>query len=86
MPEMKYIPSKANVVADALSRSYTVQTHPNSVARVQAAAVPCIDESEREAWIQSLNTDSSTRDVLVKLNSGQPVRGYSVDPSGVLYY
>ena len=86
MPVMKYIPGKANVVADALSRSYTVQNHPDSVARVQCAAVPCVEESEREAWLHALSTDAGTRDVLVKLNMGQVVRGYSVDQSGILYY
>ena len=45
---MKYIPGKANVVADALSRNYTAQNHPDSVARVQSAPVPCVEESERE--------------------------------------
>ena len=86
MPVMKYIPGKANVVADALSRSYTVQTHPDSVARIQSAALPCVEESEREAWLHSLNTDTGTREVLVKLNMGQLVRGYSVDQKGILYY
>ena len=83
---MKCIPGKANVVADALSRSYTVQNHPDSVARVQSAAVPCVEESEREARIHSLNTDAGTREVLVKLNMGQVVRGYSVNQNGILYY
>ena len=61
MPVMKYIPGKTNVVADALSRSFTVQTHPDSVARIQSAVVPCVEESEREAWLQSLNTDAVLR-------------------------
>ena len=86
MPVMKYIPGKANVVADALSRSYTIQNHPDSIAKVQSAVVPCVEESEREAWLHALNTDAGTRNVLVKLNMGQVVRGYSVDQSGILYY
>ena len=86
MPVMKYIPGKANVVADALSRSFTVQTHPDSVARIQSAVIPCVEESEREAWLHSLNTEAGTRDVLVKLKMGQEVRGYSVDQHGILYY
>ena len=86
MPTMKYIPSKANVVADALSRSYTVQTSPYSVARIQSATVPCVDDSEREAWLHSLNADPVTHDILKKLNMGQTVRGYSADQSRVLYY
>ena len=86
MPVMKYIPGKANVVADALSRSFAVQAHPDSVARIQSAVVPCVEESERETWLHALNTDAGTRDVLVKLNMGQEVRGYSVDQKGILYY
>ena len=85
MPVMKYIPGKANVVADALSCNYTIQNHPDSVARVQSAAVPCVEESEQEAWFHSLNTDAGTREVLVKLNMGQEVRGYSIDQHGILY-
>ena len=79
MPVMKYIPGKANVVADALTCSFTGQTHPDSVARIQYIVVPCVEESEREAWLYALNTDAGTRDVLVKLNMGQEVRGYSID-------
>ena len=86
MPVMKYIPGKANVVADALSCSYTVQNHPDLVARVQSIVVPCVEELEREAWLHLLNTDAGTREVLVKLNMGQVVRGYSVDQNGILYY
>jgi hypothetical protein len=83
-PTLQYLPGKANVVADDLSRSFSV--HDASVANVQTTAVPCVDESERDAWLHSLNTDLYTRDVLVKLHMDQSVRGYSVHPSGVLYY
>ena len=46
MPVMKYIPGKANVVADALSRSCIGQSSPDSVVRVQSAIVPCVDNLE----------------------------------------
>ena len=45
-----------------------------------------MEELEQETWLHALNTDAGTRDVLVKLNMGQVVRGYSVDQSGILYY
>ena len=48
--------------------------------------MPCVEKSEREAWLDSWNTDAGAHDVLVKLNMGQVVRGYSVDQSRILYY
>ena len=36
--------------------------------------------------MHSLNIDAGTRELLVKLNMGQVVRGYSGDQNGILYY
>ena len=78
-PDIKYQPRKANIVADALSRSRATEE-----SKVEAITAPCTNEQEQNEWAVVLNDDSYCIERINKLKAGWSVEDYSLDDVGVL--
>ena len=88
---MKYQPGKANIVADALSRSQRPAVEESEEATVQEETVLQLTSSSVEpqaedlqTWKQAYQEDSKLKIVLSKLRQGQPCSGYYLTPAELL--
>ena len=76
-PKISYIQGKANVLADALSRSLPPPTVKADSGSVLAISGWSIHQSERDAWTQALRADPVLNRIIEKLERDEQVANYT---------
>ena len=90
-PVIKYHPGKANIIANALSRSQRSVVEPEKTEEKEVAGSLFtlttrmeMDQEERYKWVNAYETDPHLRVALQKLQQGQRVDDYLLTPSGLI--